>query len=257
MGKGFSKVIHVAERVIFPPLLIDDAVLKQTKSDFYHAQKDLKDAIAAYTHQVTLSGHSLDDMHIKMMKVQFIIGHLNNQPNFQLPSLNLSEFNDKGWQVALIVTEIATQLTALIALVLPEPLGLIAAIVIPVIGDIIKEGEEIGQYESATETMKKNLSTVTSAMSKIVTLQEKIHTETIDLDKFNNEALQTVGKADWSQVENELSLKFNESIDALATATPDTIEDLADQLLSSEDKEKLITLWNSKQKLEKDIASIC
>lgn len=256
MGKGFSKVIHVAERVVFPPLLIEDEELKIAKLDFNHVQKNLKDAVAAYKHQLILSTNSITDMHAKMTKIQFIIGHLNKQPDFHLPNVDLSKFNDKGWEIASVVTSMAIQITGLVSLALPEPLGIIAAIVIPVIGDIIKEGEEIGKYKSATQTMKKNLKEVTDAMEKVTALQAKIHAEAMDLDEFNKKALQTVGAADWSQVEEEKSLKFNESLDALATATPDSITDLANQLLSPDDKKKLIALWNSKQKLEKDIAAI-
>lgn len=256
MGGGISKVFKVFERVIFPPLLIEDAVLSIAKSEFHHAQKDLQDAISDYQHQVTLGGNEVSDMHTKLTKVQFIVGTLKNQPKLELPDVDLSKFNNKGWKIAETVTDIAIQVAALISLVLPEPVGLIAAIVIPIVGDIIKEGEEIGKYKSATKTMKHNLTIVTSNRAKVASLRTKIKAESVDLDKFNDDALKTIGKADWSKVQDEVSLKFNESLNALSTATPDTIKDLADQLLKKEDRDKIIKIWNAKEKLDSDIASI-
>ena len=256
MGGSFSSVIKVAERVIFPPLLIEDEVLNEAKAAFNVAKKNLNDAITRYKHELTMYGTELKDLHVKMTKIQFITGHLKNEPDLKLPGVDLQKMNEEGWKIASTVTDTAIQIASLISMVLPEPVGVIAAIVIPVIGDIIQEGEQIGKFNDATKTIKQNLTTVTDAESKLNVIRAKAHQESIVLDNFNTQSLNAIGEADWSSVQNDKTLKFNESLCALANATSADIEDLANRLLVPAEKEQLMTLWRSKEKLQKDIESI-
>merc|ERR1719223_1515473 len=104
--------------------------------------------------------------------------------------------------------------------------------------------------------MKQAITTVLSKMSNVVKLRAQIKTEGEDLDHFEEEALQTIGNAEWSNVEKDLSMTLNNNLDALTTATANTITDLAQKLLLQEDKEKLVKLWNQKLQLDENIVSI-
>uniref|UniRef100_A0A7S2U9N5 Uncharacterized protein n=1 Tax=Attheya septentrionalis TaxID=420275 RepID=A0A7S2U9N5_9STRA len=256
LSKNLSQVMYVAERGVFPFLIIDDALLETCKADFNDVQIKLKLAKLNYEHDLKVYGAKLKDMHVKLVKVQFIVGFLKNEPEYILAHIDFEKFNEAGWKKAEEVTDLTIQMTILIALCLPEPLGGIASMVVPIIGDLIKEGESIAEYQKATATMRHNLSEIATAASQLHTQGEKANQESVLVDNFNDNALKAIGESNWSDIPADKSLRFNEALTSLATATPSTIGAVADELLSAKDSILILKLWNSKEKLQKDIESI-
>lgn len=169
-----------------PGPLLGDAVLSKSKSNFHETQKQLKDVIADYKHHVTFNGLDVSNMHVKITKVLFIVGHLKNQPDLKLSKVNLSDFNDTGWKTAEIITDIANHVVNQISLVLPQPLGSIAAINIPAVSDVkkMKDGKETDNYNISTEAMKHDITNVVFNLSDAKKQQARINTERESLAHF-------------------------------------------------------------------------
>lgn len=265
MGHVISKVIHVVERIVFPPLLIEDALIDHYKSELHSIQESSKSIGATGSSNMKTMIATVQDLQKQEFKARFLISVVSGSGALkkELKAPDLSTFSTKGYAIATTAVSLVQQVVTFVAMFLPEPIGIIVGLAAPLIGDVINETIQVVELskevdkaksnqqklvstlESNTAIVQKTISQMQNTMKEITALQNQI----FDLLKVNS----------WNDIfaSDKMTANFVQDLSKLDKITTTAeAQALVDKLAFPNEKTLLMQIWDNKQKVADSINKV-
>eukprot|EP00041_Stephanoeca_diplocostata_P040873 m.1641196 g.1641196 ORF g.1641196 m.1641196 type:complete len:735 (-) comp46175_c0_seq1:88-2292(-) len=265
MGHVISKIVHVVERIVFPPLLIEDALEDHYKSELHSIQSSSQTIEASGKSTMNKSIATIKDLQKQEFKARFLISVVSTAGALksELKAPDLTKFSTKGYEIATTAVNIVQQVVTFIAMFLPEPIGIIVGLAAPLIGDVINETIEVVELSKAVDNARKNQGKLVATLAANNTVLEKTIAQIQDTMKQINDLQAQIFSllkvSSWEDIftSDKMTANFVQDLGDLDKITTKAeAEALVGKLPLANEKTLLMQIWESKAQVEDSINKI-